>query len=43
MLMFVSQREAQKRQVDASDCQLSPAAGGAILTPPNSTEKLTNP
>ncbi|XP_003977729.3 G1/S-specific cyclin-E2 isoform X1 [Takifugu rubripes] len=36
-------RKAQKRQVDVPDCQLSPAAGAALLTPPSSTEKLTNP
>lgn len=43
MLMSVLQRKAQKHQVDVADCQLSPAAGGAILTPPSSTEKLTDP
>uniref|UniRef100_H3D610 Cyclin E2 n=2 Tax=Tetraodon nigroviridis TaxID=99883 RepID=H3D610_TETNG len=35
-------KKAQNRQVDVPDCQLSPAAAGAILTPPSSTEKLTN-
>lgn len=43
MWMFVLQRKAQQRQVEVSDCQLSPTAGGAILTPPSSTEKLTDP
>ncbi|KAM3838295.1 G1/S-specific cyclin-E2-like, partial [Diretmus argenteus] len=35
-------RKAQEHQTDAPDCQLSPVAAGAILTPPNSTEKPTN-
>ncbi|KAM4600539.1 G1/S-specific cyclin-E2 [Polymixia lowei] len=34
---------AQERQTDSPDCQLSPVAVGAVLTPPNSTEKPTNP
>lgn len=37
------QRKAQKRQIDTPDCQMSPLAAGAILTPPSSTEKLANP
>uniref|UniRef100_A0A667YR16 Cyclin E2 n=1 Tax=Myripristis murdjan TaxID=586833 RepID=A0A667YR16_9TELE len=36
-------REAQERQIDSPDCQLSPVAVGAVLTPPSSTEKPTNP
>ncbi|XP_071770057.2 G1/S-specific cyclin-E2 [Centroberyx gerrardi] len=36
-------RKAQERQMDSPDCQLSPVAAGAVLTPPSSTEKPTNP
>lgn len=42
-LSSVLQRKAQERQIDSPDCQLSPVAVGAILTPPNSTEKPANP
>ncbi|XP_071403249.1 G1/S-specific cyclin-E2 [Centroberyx affinis] len=36
-------RKAQERQIDSPDCQLSPGPAGAVLTPPSSTEKPTNP
>ncbi|XP_071326641.1 G1/S-specific cyclin-E2 isoform X1 [Trachinotus anak] len=36
-------RKAQERQIDSPDCQMSPVAVGAILTPPSSTEKPANP
>ncbi|XP_056142832.1 G1/S-specific cyclin-E2 [Lampris incognitus] len=36
-------RNAQERQIDSIDCQRSPVAVEVILTPPNSTEKPTNP
>ncbi|XP_074539629.1 G1/S-specific cyclin-E2 [Halichoeres trimaculatus] len=35
-------RKAQERQMDSPDCQLSPVAVGAVLTPPSSTEKPAN-
>ncbi|KAG7233006.1 hypothetical protein INR49_007768 [Caranx melampygus] len=36
-------RKAQERQIDSPDCQMSPVAVGAVLTPPSSTEKPANP
>ncbi|XP_073341115.1 G1/S-specific cyclin-E2 isoform X1 [Pagrus major] len=36
-------RKAQRHQIDLPDCQLSPVAVGAVLTPPSSTEKPANP
>ncbi|XP_035018360.1 G1/S-specific cyclin-E2 [Hippoglossus stenolepis] len=36
-------RKAQERRVDDPDCQMSPVAVSALLTPPSSTEKPTNP
>ncbi|XP_020510264.1 G1/S-specific cyclin-E2 [Labrus bergylta] len=35
-------RKAQERQMDSSDCQLSPVAVGVMMTPPSSTEKPAN-
>ncbi|KAG7272003.1 hypothetical protein CRUP_012023, partial [Coryphaenoides rupestris] len=36
-------RNAQERQMDTTDCHLSPVSVEPILTPPSSTEKPTNP
>nr|XP_020473022.1 G1/S-specific cyclin-E2-like isoform X2 [Monopterus albus]XP_020473023.1 G1/S-specific cyclin-E2-like isoform X2 [Monopterus albus] len=36
-------RKAQERQIDSTDCQMSPVAVGSLLTPPSSTEKSANP
>uniref|UniRef100_A0A3Q3J3F5 Uncharacterized protein n=1 Tax=Monopterus albus TaxID=43700 RepID=A0A3Q3J3F5_MONAL len=41
--LLVSNAHTQERQIDSTDCQMSPVAVGSLLTPPSSTEKSANP